>query len=193
LQNLTIKSVSELARKLGDELLAKHKKVASVESCTGGGVAFAVTDVPGSSQWFEKSWVTYSNQAKHEEVGVNLVTLAEFGAVSSQVVHEMAEGGLRKSGADLCVSISGIAGPGGGTVSKPVGLVWFAIAVKSNEAKSDNVNAIDIPQSKGSVNKHNNQTHTRCFSRCFSGNRHQVREQAINLALRELIVSLVNT
>jgi nicotinamide-nucleotide amidase len=193
LQNLTIKSVSELARKLGDELLANDKKVASVESCTGGGVAFAITDVAGSSQWFEKSWVTYSNQAKHEEVGVKEATLAEFGAVSSQVVREMAEGGLHKSGADLCVSISGIAGPGGGTVSKPVGLVWFAIALKSNKVNSDKVNAIDIPHSKGLVNKHNSQIHTRCFSRCFSGNRHQVREQAINLALKELIVSLVNT
>jgi nicotinamide-nucleotide amidase len=193
LQNLTIKSAIELARKLGDELLAKDKKVASVESCTGGGVAFALTDVAGSSQWFEKSWVTYSNQAKHEEVGVNLATLSEFGAVSSQVVREMAEGGLHKSGADLCVSISGIAGPGGGTVSKPVGLVWFAIAVRSNKVNSDKVNAIDIPHLKGLVNKHNNQIHTRCFSRCFSGNRQQIREQAINLTLKELSVSLVNT
>jgi nicotinamide-nucleotide amidase len=193
LQNLTIKSVSELARKLGDELLAKDKKVASVESCTGGGVAFAITGVPGSSQWFEKSWVTYSNQAKHEEVGVNLASLAEFGAVSSKVVREMAEGGLHKSGADLCVSISGVAGPGGGTVSKPVGLVWFAIALKSNEVKPEQVNTIDTLHSNGLANKHSNQIHTRCFSRCFSGDRQQVREQAINLALKELIVSLVNT
>jgi nicotinamide-nucleotide amidase len=193
LQNLTIKSVSELARKLGDELLAKDKKVASVESCTGGGVAFAITGVSGSSQWFEKSWVTYSNQAKHEEVGVNLASLAEFGAVSSQVVREMAEGGLHKSGADLCVSISGVAGPSGGTVSKPVGLVWFAIALKSNAVKPEQVNTIEILHSNGSANKHSNQIHTRCFSRCFSGDRQQVREQAINLALKELIVSLVNT
>jgi nicotinamide-nucleotide amidase len=192
LQNLTIKSVSELAHKLGDELLAKDKKVASVESCTGGGVAFAITDVAGSSQWFEKSWVTYSNQAKNEEVGVNLATLAEFGAVSSQVVREMAEGGLHKSGADLCVSISGIAGPGGGTVSKPVGLVWFAIALKSN-SKPEQVNTIGTLHSNSSANKHSNNIHTRCFSRCFSGDRRQVREQAINLALKELIVSLVNT
>jgi nicotinamide-nucleotide amidase len=193
LQNLTIKNVSELAHALGDELLARDKKVSSVESCTGGGVAFAITEVAGSSQWFEKSWVTYSNQAKNEEVGVNLSTLAEFGAVSSEVVREMAEGGLHKSGADLCVSISGIAGPGGGTVSKPLGLVWFAIALKSNEVKSEKVNTIDTLHSNSSTKQHRDQIHTRCFSRCFSGDRKQVREQAINLALKELIVSLVNT
>nr|WP_297347983.1 nicotinamide-nucleotide amidohydrolase family protein [uncultured Glaciecola sp.] len=193
MQNLTIKSVRELARKLGDELLVKDKTVTSVESCTGGGVAFAITDVAGSSQWFDKSWVTYSNQAKHEEVGVNLATIAEFGAVSSQVVREMAEGGLNKSGADLCVSISGIAGPGGGTVSKPVGLVWFAIALKSNEVKPEQVNTLGTLPSNGSAKKYSNHIHTRCFSRCFSGDRQQVREQAINLALKELIVSLVNT
>ena len=175
MQNLTIKSVDVLARTLGDSLLAANKKVASVESCTGGGVAYAITEIAGSSQWFEKSWVTYSNQAKHEEVGVSLATLAKFGAVSSEVVHEMAEGGLRKSGANLCVAISGIAGPGGGTASKPVGLVWFAIAKTVDDRRA------------------NNQLHTRCFSRCFSGDRQQVREQAVNLALKELIVSLVNT
>lgn len=193
MQNLTTKSVGELARALGHELLVKDKKVASVESCTGGGVAFAITDVAGSSQWFEKSWVTYSNQAKHEEVGVNLATLTKFGAVSFEVVHEMAEGGLRKSGADLCVSISGIAGPGGGTATKPVGLVWFAIAAMGNAVISEPENSVNTLHSKKSANKQSNQIHTRCFSRCFSGDRQQVREQAINLALKELIVSLVNT
>ena len=182
--------------------------MASVESCTGGGVAYAITEVPGSSQWFEKSWVTYSNQAKHEEVGVSLTTLDKFGAVSSEVVHEMAEGGLRKSGANLCVAISGIAGPGGGTASKPVGLVWFAIAktvddrransgsagiLRANGLKAEQKNKIDNLHSKNSLSNSNNLLQTRCFSRCFSGDRQQVREQAINLALKELIVSLVNT
>lgn len=166
MQNLTTKNIDLLAHTLGEGLFAQGKKVATVESCTGGGVAFAITEVAGSSQWFEKSWVTYSNQAKHEEVGVSLATLNEHGAVSSQVVIEMAQGGLQKSAADLCVSISGIAGPSGGTKTKPVGLVWFAIA--------------DAHE-------------TRSFSRCFSGNRFQVRQQAISLALKELIASLVNT
>jgi nicotinamide-nucleotide amidase len=208
LQNLTTKSVEALARTLGEGLLAANKKVSSVESCTGGGVAYAITEVAGSSQWFEKSWVTYSNQAKHEEVGVSLATLAKFGAVSSEVVHEMAEGGLRKSGANLCVAISGIAGPGGGTASKPVGLVWFAIAktvddrranngsagiLRANGLKAEQKNKIDNLHTKDSASGANHQLHTRCFSRCFSGDRQQVREQAVNLALKELIVSLVNT
>ena len=228
MQNLTTKSVDALARTLGDSLLAANKKVASVESCTGGGVAYAITEVAGSSQWFEKAWVTYSNQAKHEEVGVRLETLAKFGAVSSEVVHEMAEGGLRKSGANLCVAISGIAGPGGGTASKPVGLVWFAIAQTADDRSLGKGNA-SVPRANGlpakqkntidslhsnnlhsnnlhpnnphsnnlhSNNLHtasNNQFYTRSFSRCFSGDRQQVREQAVNLALKELIVSLVNT
>jgi nicotinamide-nucleotide amidase len=192
LQNLNAKSAGVLARTLGEELLAKDKKVASVESCTGGGVAFAITEVAGSSQWFEKSWVTYSNQAKNEEVGVSVATLATFGAVSSEVVREMAEGGLHKSGADLCVSISGIAGPSGGTASKPVGLVWFAIAVKSSGVDPELVKTFDTLHSKTSANKPSNQIHTRSFSRCFSGDRQQVREQAIKLALKELIISLVN-
>lgn len=175
MQNLTIKNVEALAQTLGADLLGANKKVASVESCTGGGVAYAITEIAGSSHWFEKSWVTYSNQAKHEEVGVRLSTLERHGAVSSEVVREMAEGGLQKSGADLCVAISGIAGPGGGSKTKPVGLVWFAIALSDT------------------VNKSAGKMQTRCFSRCFSGNRKLVREQAIGLALQELISSLVNT
>ncbi|MFT5278110.1 MAG: nicotinamide-nucleotide amidase [Glaciecola sp.] len=166
MQNLTAKTVESLSHTLGQELLARGKKVSSVESCTGGGVAFAITEVAGSSQWFERSWVTYSNQAKNEEVNVSLDTLAMHGAVSSEVVLEMAQGGLLKSAADLCVSISGIAGPGGGTATKSVGLVWFAIATANNN---------------------------RSFSRCFSGDRYQVRQQAIGLALTELIDSLVNS
>jgi nicotinamide-nucleotide amidase len=190
LQNLSAKSIGSLARSLGTELLATNKKVASVESCTGGGVAYAITEVAGSSQWFEKSWVTYSNQAKHEEVGVKLATLTKYGAVSSEVVLEMAEGGLIKSGADLCVSISGIAGPGGGSATKPVGLVWFAIAAMQDGKNPQNAKIVN------SLNHnvvHKPAIHTRCFSRCFSGDRHLVREQAISLALKELIVSLVNT
>jgi nicotinamide-nucleotide amidase len=165
LQNFKTKNIQHLAVKLGEQLFHQNEKVATVESCTGGGVAFAITEVAGSSQWFEKSWVTYSNQAKHEEVGVSLSTLNEFGAVSSEVVCEMAQGGLQKSKADYCVAISGIAGPGGGNKQKPVGLVWFAIATQHETAS---------------------------FSRCFNGDRQEVREQAISLSLQELIDSSVS-
>jgi nicotinamide-nucleotide amidase len=166
LQNFKTKNIKSLALELGDVLGRNEFKVATVESCTGGGVAFAITDIAGSSAWFEKSWVTYSNQAKHEEVGVSLDTLEQFGAVSPEVVAEMAVGGLDKSGANLCIAISGIAGPGGGSETKPVGLVWFAIASSANPIRT--------------------------FSRCFNGDRAQVRQQAISLSLKELIDSTVS-
>lgn len=115
-----------LSEKLGP-LLAKHKQVlVTAESCTGGGVATAVTDVAGSSAWFDRAFVTYSNEAKQEMIGVQLETLVEFGAVSEPVVIEMAKGALQNSNGTISVSISGIAGPGGGTEEKPVGTVCFA-------------------------------------------------------------------
>ncbi|MBF7072194.1 nicotinamide-nucleotide amidohydrolase family protein [Glaciecola sp. MH2013] len=172
LQNFKTKNIKSLAIELGNELAEQNKKVATVESCTGGGIAFAITEVAGSSAWFEKSWVTYSNQAKHEEVGVLNDTLSEFGAVSAQTVEEMAAGGLHASGADLCVAVSGIAGPDGGSPEKPVGLVWFAIA-----SATSNITG------KATI---------RNFSRCFNGDRAEVREQAISLSLKELIDSTVS-
>lgn len=158
------KSIEALSAHLGDVLLQQEKYVTTAESCTGGGIACAITDTAGSSAWFEKAWITYSNQAKADEVGVSDSVLQKHGAVSEEVVIQMATGALSKSGADISVAVSGIAGPGGGTDTKPVGLVWFAIA--------DNHGTIS-------------------FSRCFSGNRKQVREQTIKLALQELIARLV--
>lgn len=155
----------ELAAQLGHLLIEQGTKVTSVESCTGGGLAHAITQIPGSSQWFEQSWVTYSNKAKHQQVGVSEDTLANHGAVSEPVVIQMAQGGLRLSEADYSISISGIAGPGGATNDKPVGLVWFAIA---------------------------NKTDTLTFNRRFSGDRVLVREQAIVLGLEKLIQGLTN-
>jgi nicotinamide-nucleotide amidase len=97
-----------------------------VESCTGGWIAKALTDIAGSSSWFEGGWVTYSNQAKSEWVGVLPDTLERYGAVSTETVMEMAAGALQRCPrADLSVAVSGVAGPGGGTEEKPVGLVWF--------------------------------------------------------------------
>jgi nicotinamide-nucleotide amidase len=117
-----------LAEQVGRRLLAARWRVVTAESCTGGGVAAALTDVAGSSQWFERGYVTYSNLAKQQDLGVSAVTLGAQGAVSAAVVAEMAAGALRASGADLAVAVSGVAGPDGGTPAKPVGLVWFAVA-----------------------------------------------------------------
>ena len=110
---------------LGDVLREKEWTVSSAESCTGGGVAFAFTSVAGSSDWFNQSWVTYSNEAKQQELGVSEHTLAQYGAVSEQTVKEMAQGVCRRSGAQIAVTVSGIAGPGGGSEEKPVGTVWL--------------------------------------------------------------------
>jgi len=155
---------NELAQQLGELLLNENASVCTVESCTGGGLAFAITEIAGSSAWFKQSWVTYSNLAKSQLVGVHKDTLDKYGAVSEEVVIEMAKGGIKRAEADYAVAISGIAGPGGGTANKPVGLVWFAISTLDT-------------------------THT--FNRCFSGDRQQVREQAIVLALEKLISCIV--
>lgn len=163
--NAHLKNKYQLAEQLGEALQNAQASVCTIESCTGGGLAFAITDVPGSSGWINQSWVTYSNDAKSNLVGVHEATLNTFGAVSEEVVIEMATGGRERAKADYAIAISGVAGPGGGTKNKPVGLVWFAI---------------DSP--KG----------TETFSRCFSGDRQQVREQAIVLALEKLISCVVN-
>jgi nicotinamide-nucleotide amidase len=117
-----------LSERLGRKLRAAGRRLATAESCTGGWVAKACTDVAGSSQWFECGFVTYSNAAKVRDIGVSEITLASHGAVSEATVCEMASGALRVSGADVAVAISGIAGPDGGTPAKPVGTVWFGLA-----------------------------------------------------------------
>jgi nicotinamide-nucleotide amidase len=120
--------VSEGVAELARRLRARGLTVATAESCTGGSLAAALTDLAGSSHWFERGWVTYSNAAKRDELGVAEATLAAQGAVSEAVVREMAEGALRRSGASVAVAISGIAGPDGGTADKPVGHVCFGLA-----------------------------------------------------------------
>ncbi len=117
-----------LAEELGRLLLARGWLLVTAESCTGGGVARAVTEVPGSSGWFDRGFVTYSNRAKVEMLGVGGDTLEHHGAVSEAVALEMAAGALYHSGADLSVAVTGIAGPAGGTPEKPVGTVWIAWA-----------------------------------------------------------------
>jgi nicotinamide-nucleotide amidase len=109
-------------------LMAKGRTLVTAESCTGGWVAKACTDLPGSSRWFAGGVVTYSNELKQALLGVAPETLARFGAVSEPVVREMAAGALARLGGDLSLAVSGVAGPDGGTPDKPVGLVWFAWA-----------------------------------------------------------------
>lgn len=111
--------IGHLARQLG-------VVITTVESCTGGLVAGAITDVPGSSAWFKRGFITYANEAKHDMVGVSIDSLEHHGAVSRSVVEQMAQGGCWHSGAELAVAVSGVAGPGGGSVEKPVGTVWIA-------------------------------------------------------------------
>jgi nicotinamide-nucleotide amidase len=116
----------ELAASVGAALSARGDTLTTAESCTGGGVGAAVTLVPGSSGWYERGYITYSNAAKTEELGVSGETLQVHGAVSEPVVLEMVDGALRRSGATLAVAVSGVAGPGGGTPAKPVGMVCIA-------------------------------------------------------------------
>lgn len=150
-----------LAEQAGRALLAAGLRVATAESCTGGGVAAALTDVPGSSQWFERGYVTYSNAAKQQDLGVYPEVLERQGAVSAAVVEQMAAGAVRASGADLAVALSGIAGPDGGSEEKPVGLVWIAVARRGG-----------VPRA----------------SHCqFPGNRAEVRSKAVAEALRLII------
>jgi nicotinamide-nucleotide amidase len=105
-------------------------RLATAESCTGGYLAKLLTDIPGSSRWFEGGWVCYSNAAKLRDLGVRAATLAAHGAVSEQVVRELARGALTVGGVDRAIAISGVAGPDGGTVRHPVGEVWFGQAAR---------------------------------------------------------------
>ena len=120
--------LSALAQELAPKLITESRVLATAESCTGGWIAKTFTDIDGSSQWFDCSIVTYSNQAKVNLLGVNPATLDHYGAVSQPVVKEMVLGLLDRSDANIGISVSGIAGPGGGTESKPVGTVWIAWA-----------------------------------------------------------------
>lgn len=124
----TDSELESAARRLGAALAARGARVAVAESCTGGWVAKALTDVAGSSAWFERGFVTYSNDAKIDMLAVPAGLIAGHGAVSEPVARAMADGARRRSGAELAVAVSGIAGPDGGTLDKPVGTVCFAWA-----------------------------------------------------------------
>ena len=154
-----------LAQQVGVALKAHGMTLVTAESCTGGGVAQAVTMISGSSEWFDRGFVTYSNTAKEEMLGVAPDTLEQHGAVSEQTVREMADGALQYSRAQVALSVSGIAGPSGGTPEKPVGTVWFAWAT------SDNVQAV-------------------CHQ--LTGDRDAVRAKSVQIALQGVLNILNN-
>jgi nicotinamide-nucleotide amidase len=119
-----------LAAQVGGMLKSHGMRIVTAESCTGGGVAQAITEVAGSSAWFERGFVTYSNLSKQQLLQVRETTLQQHGAVSEATVREMVEGALANSDAQVALAVSGIAGPDGGTAEKPVGTVWFAWGIK---------------------------------------------------------------
>jgi nicotinamide-nucleotide amidase len=119
--------LQQLSRRIGEQLKKRQATVTAAESCTGGWIAKVFTDISGSSAWFERGFVTYSNEAKQQMVGVQDTTLQQYGAVSEQTVREMATGAAKAAAAEYAIAVSGIAGPDGGTPDKPVGTVWFAI------------------------------------------------------------------
>ena len=132
-----------LSERVGHKLLAAGRRLATAESCTGGWVAKACTDVAGSSRWFECGFVTYSNAAKVRDLGVSERTLASHGAVSEATVREMAEGARSRFGADYALAITGIAGPSGGTPEKPVGTVFIALATPGHTFVLNPVNRFE--------------------------------------------------
>ena len=121
-------SLEQLVPGLATQLLATGQSVCTAESCTGGLIAKTFTDLAGSSDWFERGFVTYSNEAKHEMLAVPVSIIEDYGAVSEPVAAAMAKGALRHSHADFAIAVTGVAGPGGGSAEKPVGTVWIAVA-----------------------------------------------------------------
>ena len=125
-------TIEDAAARLAELLKNRHAMLATAESCTGGGVAYAITAIPGSSHWFDRGFVVYTNESKIEMLGVDASLIKKHGAVSEPVARALAEGSLKHSHADYSLAITGIAGPGGGTDEKPVGTVWFAWAGKNS-------------------------------------------------------------
>ncbi|KUM54582.1 CinA family protein [Rheinheimera sp. EpRS3] len=157
-----------LAAQLGQLLVQKKWTITTAESCTGGGIGYWLTAVPGSSAYVDRGFITYSNKAKQQLLAVRSATLLQFGAVSEETVREMAEGAAKAANANMAIAVSGIAGPDGGSVYKPVGTVCFGFYLNGNVASSHLV---------------------------FAGDRQQVRQQAIDYALKqsiELLTALAN-
>jgi len=134
---LDLADLEPLVLQLAAALRARHWRVATAESCTGGLVAAACTAVAGSSDWFERGFVTYSNEAKVQSLGVSAALIARHGAVSREVAQAMAEGALRQAPADLALGVTGIAGPGGAVPGKPVGTVWLGLTVRGQAPRAE--------------------------------------------------------
>jgi nicotinamide-nucleotide amidase len=147
------KELFDLAESVGHRLLSAGRRLVTAESCTGGWIAKAMTDVAGSSRWFDCGYITYSNSAKVRDLGVADRTLEDFGAVSDATAREMAAGALRVSGADVAVSVSGVAGPDGGTPDKPVGTVWFGVAVRHGDGFEIDASVEHFPGDRESVRR----------------------------------------
>lgn len=131
---MTDDQLNQLSAAVGHLLQRNNATVTAAESCTGGWVCKVLTDIAGSSAWFHRGFVTYSNDAKQQLIGVSGESLAQWGAVSEQVVHEMAQGALCAADAQFAVAVSGIAGPDGGSAEKPTGTVWFGFAAADGRA-----------------------------------------------------------
>jgi nicotinamide-nucleotide amidase len=159
-------TLDTLAAELGRVLQRRRLTLATAESCTAGWVSKVVTDIPGSSAWFDRGFVTYSDAAKQEMLAVSAAGLAEHGAVSAEVVREMALGALANSRADVAVAVSGIAGPDGGSEEKPVGTVFFAWSLREGEPLVQRLQ--------------------------FAGDREEVRHQSVRVALERLLELLEN-
>lgn len=157
---MTDSELMQLSQKLGMALKQQSATVTTAESCTGGWVAKVLTDIAGSSAWFERGFVTYSNQAKQQLIGVDSATLEAHGAVSEQVVIQMAQGAQKAAAATFAIAVSGIAGPDGGSREKPVGTVWFGFAGPEAQVVARHM--------------------------CFDGDREAVRRQATAFALKTL-------
>ena len=155
----------DIIEQLAEICISQQLQITTAESCTGGLVAKQITDLSGSSQWFERGFVTYSNLAKQEMIGVDAALIKKWGAVSEAVASAMAEGALLHSSADYALSITGIAGPGGGSAEKPVGTICFAWSYR---------------------NKQKTRFHTNVITRRFSGDRPAVRKQSADFALTTL-------
>lgn len=158
---MTEADILRLSALVGEKLKARGATLTCAESCTGGWLAKSITDIAGSSGWFDYGFVTYSNLAKQRLVNVNAETLERNGAVSEAVVNEMAAGALQAADADFAISVSGVAGPDGGTEEKPVGTVWFGFTDKQGEALARTMR--------------------------FSGDRNAVRLQSVHFALQTLL------
>ena len=156
-----IDSLEALASELGAALLARQWLLVTAESCTGGWIAEAVTTIAGSSAWYERGFVTYSNEAKQEMLGVPAAIIAAHGAVSDETAAAMARGALAHSRAHIAVAVTGVAGPTGGSASKPVGTVWFGFACSGQEVATHH--------------------------QLFGGDRTSIRRQAVVFALRRLL------